>query len=128
MSAPCAPWDVRWPCDISCESPTVTGQAVALASATLWGLSGRQFGLCEVTLRPCRRECYSPWPYGWAEYSYPQPALVGGQWFNLICGGCGDNCSCSVLSEVVLPSRTDSVSAVKVDGLTLATTAYRLDD
>lgn len=136
MLAPCEIWPLRWPCDVDCESPTVTGQAAAFATDVAWALSGRRFGFCDVTLRPCRRECYgAPWPGGWAEWtgwwpgaSWPYPALVGGQWFNLVCGACGDTCSCSALSEVVLPGRVASITQVKVDGAPLVTGAYRVDD
>lgn len=132
---PCDDWPVYWPCDVSCESPTVTAHAVRVATEMLWALSGRQFGLCTVTLRPCRRDCWTSgtWPWGWTEflpgaYSFPTPALIGGQWFNLICGICGDTCSCTRLSEVDLPAPVHDVVQVKVDGAPLATGAYRVDD
>ena len=63
---PCADWPVRWSCDISAESPVLTGYAVGMATRVLWALSGRRFGTCTVTLRPCRRDCYDPWPWGWS--------------------------------------------------------------
>lgn len=128
---PCTSWPVRWLCDVTSESPTVTGEAVAFATNTLWALSGRRFGTCDVTLRPCRADCtdqlpwWDPFPGG---LSYPQPALIGGQWFNLTCGGCTGGCSCATLSEVVLPAPVNAVTQVKVDGVVLPTTAYRLDD
>lgn len=129
---PCEPWPVMWPCDVSCESPTVTGRAVEFATEVIWGLSGRQFGLCEVTLRPCRRDCYEfPWPGGWNEWpgtSWLSPALIGGQWFNIVCGTCPGTCACSQLSEVLLPAPVNRIVEVKVDGDVLVTGAYRLDD
>ena len=130
---PCASWPVLWSCDVSCESPEVTARAVAFATEVLWGLSGRQFGLCTVSLRPCRRDCVDSWPFGWDNYlpgggSWPNPALIGGQWFNIICGSCGDNCTCSRLSEVTLPAPIHDVVTVKVDGVTLPSSAYRVDD
>lgn len=134
MQAPCETWPVSWPCDVSCLSPTVTGDAVEVASAVVWALSGRQFGLCEVTLRPCRRTCYgAPWPRGWSEWAgwsggWPTPVLHGGRWFNVACGACGDGCSCSALEEVVLPGRVHDVTRVTVDGTPLVTGAYRVDD
>lgn len=132
---PCEPWPVRWPCDVSTESPTVTAQAVQFATEVAWAMSGRQFGLCEVTLRPCRRTCGDDYwnPY-FTEFSgaaggFVQPALIGGQWFNLMCGGCaGNHCSCSSISEVKLPAPVHSIVEVKVDGSPLVTGAYRLDD
>lgn len=133
---PCDVWPVLWPCDVSCESVATTGHAVRFATEVLWALSGRQFGLCAVTLRPCRGTCLDGWGSDWfgdrpfwsTGLSYPTPALIGGAWFNVICGSCGDTCSCSQLSQVELPAPVYDVIQVKVDGSPLATGAYRLDD
>lgn len=124
---------MRWTCDVATLNPAVTGLAVASATETLWALSGRRFGLCEVTLRPCRRDCYDgrfyddfgpPWT---GARSYPQPALIGGQWFNLTCGSCSD-CACGTVSEALLPAPVHSIVEVKVDGTPLVTGAYRVDN
>jgi hypothetical protein len=133
LGGPCENWPVRWVCDVSCESPTVTGEAVTLATEVVWALSGRQFGLCEVTLRPCRLECAEvPWPSGgyseWAGTQWISPSLIAGQWFNVVCGRCTMGCSCSSLSEVVLPAPVHSVVQVKIDGVVVTGSAYRLDD
>ena len=135
---PCAPWPARFGCDITTASPAATGTAVQVATELLWALSGRQFlgdptdPTCQVTLRPCRRDCWDQpiagagvWPGGW---SYPQPALVGGQWLNLVCGGCPGTCSCSALSEVLLPAPVHHVVEVRLDGTPLASGAWRVDD
>lgn len=130
---PCSPWPVRWTCDISTESPEVTAQAVQVATEIVWAMSGRQFGLCEVTLRPCRRSCGDDYwnPY-FSEFigggGFVQPALIGGQWFNLTCGSCTSGCSCTSISEVVLPAPVHQVTEVRVDGSPLVSGAYRLDD
>lgn len=135
---PCETWLPTWICDVSCESPTVTAQAAELATEVVWALSGRQFGLCEVTLRPCRRECQSfPWPADgtyagnwvqWAGSSWISPTLIAGQWFNVVCGRCITGCSCTSISEVVLPAPVHSVVEVKVDGVVVSGSGYRLDD
>lgn len=128
---PCAPWDVRWTCDVSTESPTATGIAASAATYVLWSLSGRQFGTCTTTLRPCRKECYDqawwnsysmPWTSYWdyADSNYP--------WFVLGCGGCRGTCSCSAVSEVVLPSPVSSIVQVKLDGAVAPTGSYRVDN
>jgi hypothetical protein len=104
---------------------------VTAATYVLWSLSGRQFGTCSVTLRPCRRECYdqswwngysAPWTTSWdyAGSTYP--------WFVLGCGGCRGTCSCSAVSEVILPSPVQSVTTVKLDGVAAPTGSYRLDN
>jgi hypothetical protein len=134
---PCEPWPVLWPCELGASSPTATGIAVQVATELLWAMSGRQFGLCEATLRPCRRDCWQDawqrypgvdglWPgQGW---SYPQPALVGGQWLNLVCGACPGTCGCQALSEVLLPAPVHHVVEVRLDGTPMASGAWRLDD
>jgi len=129
---PCAPWPVRWNCDVSTESPTATGIAVASATEILWALSGRRFGTCQVTLRPCRRSCY-PGQY-WSSYGapWPGPSVFGyGQgWFDLQCGDCIGTCSCSRVFQIELPAPVSSIVSVKIDGTPMVTggAAYRVDD
>lgn len=131
---PCEDWPVYYPCDVAGVDSALLARALRFATEVVWALSGRQFGLCTVTLRPCRRDCSDVSPYGWswsewpAGLTYPTPALIGGAWFNLVCGGCGDNCSCNRVSEVDLPAPVHDVVQVKVDGTPLVTGAYRLDD
>jgi hypothetical protein len=134
MAATCAPWPADMSlCDTSCTSPTVTGTALGIATDILWALSGRQFGTCTETVRPCRRDCADvPWPL-WPGSSldgapYVMPLLYAGQWYNLTCGSCGDFCTCTPISEVVLPFPTTSIVQVKINGTPLVTGAYRLDD
>lgn len=133
LGGPCENWPVKFMCDVSCVSPTVTGDAVAVATEVLWAFTGRQFGLCEVTLRPCRRECRDfPWPGGgwseWAGSSWISPSLISGQWFNVACGRCTRGCSCGELSEILLPAPVHDVVEVKVDGVVVSGSEYRLDD
>jgi hypothetical protein len=129
---PCEPWPANFTCDITCESPSATGSALQTATEILWALSGRQFGPCEVTLRPCRKNCtdqvfwgnqFLPW-----SGSYPQPALIGGGWFNLVCGSCTGDCACTSLSEVVLPQVVNEILEVKIDGVVLGDDEYRVDN
>lgn len=128
---PCADWPCRWICDVSSESPTATGAAVTAATYVLWALSGRQYGTCTTTLRPCRRECYDDaW---WNTYAAPWSTYtdyVGSTypWFVLGCGGCRGSCSCSQISEVLLPSPVQSITTVKLDGVAAPTGSYRLDN
>lgn len=133
---PCEDWPVEWVCtDDLAAAPELTGAALATATEILWALSGRQFGLCEVTLRPCRRDCVDAaflssemfFPSS-GDVGWPYPALLGGRWVNLACGGCGDDCSCSAVSEVILPGPVHDIVEVLVDGIILADNEYRLDD
>lgn len=129
---PCADWPVYWICDVSAESPSLTGYAVSMATRVLWKLSGMQFGTCTVTLRPCRRECYGDWPWGWTEWgtAYPGTTVWSDYryWFPLSCGTCSSGCSCTELSEVLLPTPVNQIVSVKLDGTPMATGSYRVDD
>jgi hypothetical protein len=122
---PCQPWPLTWTCQLAGnDSPAVTGLAARAATEALWALSGRQFGPCEVLLRPCRSDCgptapwaaAGPWP---GSSGYPAPALVAGEWVNLTCGTCAGDCTCQALSEVLLPAPVHEVLQVKVDGALL---------
>lgn len=129
---PCLDWPVVWTCDVSTEQAAVTGTAVAAATEILWGLSGRQFGTCDVKIRPCRRDCANA-PWGWNELmpgsSWLQPVLYQGNWYNVVCGGCStSDCSCSSISEVILPATATEIVEVKVDGIELLPGEYRLDN
>lgn len=136
-TGPCEPWPLiceAFPEDASQE---IIDQAAEIATEVLWMGSKQQFGTCEVALRPCRKDCFPAWPWvpssGWFDVSgmswpFPAPALVGGTWFNIACGGCESGCSCSSLSEVKLPYPVSSIVEVKVDGAVLPPSAYRVDN
>jgi hypothetical protein len=128
---PTDPWPVLWTCsEVDTASPAATGLAVKAATQVLWALSGQQFGLSSITMRPCRRSC--PGVVGWrpewpVAYGWPYPTLVDGAWINLACGSCPGECGCNPLHEAVLPGPVRAVIEVKLDGVELAATAYRLD-
>lgn len=133
MRGPCADWPVTWTCDLDTLNPAVTGIAVSMATETLYALTGMRFGLCEVTLRPCRSDCgtgsfFDDFGPPWSSSYYPQPALIGGLWYNLTCGSCTSGCSCSEVSEVRLPAPVYDITEVVIDGVVLGSSAYRLDN
>lgn len=122
----CEPWPVIWCGDISTISPEITGIAVEAASEFLWQVTGRRFGNCTVTVRPCRRDCpgfpndfvnqggiISAGTWGW-----PYPTLINGDWVNLACGNCHGDCSCSGTSQILFPEIV-SIDEVTVDGISL---------
>lgn len=133
---PCAAWPVTWSCDVSAQSAAATGKAALFATEVIWALSGRRFGACSVKLRPCRRSCMdTPYPDGWT----PWPGVIGhtgasgsggaaGLYIDAGCSTCQNSCSCTTLSEVLLPAPVNAITEVKVDGSVLVTGAYRLDD
>jgi hypothetical protein len=137
VTGPCAAWDPIWCCATSLPtgSAAVTGQAVQAATEVLWQASGQRFGLCQVTVRPCRRDCYGQsWPYTsyaayeWTGQVWPQPVLSAGAWTNVTCGSCPGTCSCTQLEQAVLPAPVYDIVEVRVDGSPLVTGSYRLDN
>lgn len=138
LEAPGLGWTPVWDTtQLTGISPAVTGQAIEAASNILWSLSGRRFGLNQLTIRPCRKDCLGmDWgiltggQYGWWQLGgmYPRPMFFNGAWYNLTCGSCTTDCSCSFVSEALLPSPVSSITQVKLDGAVMPTASYRVDD
>lgn len=120
-------------CPLPTGSESVSGYALEAASELLYYATAQRFDNCQVTIRPCRRDCYGSitgynagW---WWDGAYPVPANINGRWYNLTCGICGDTCSCTAISETVLPGPVRNVVQVTVDGVILTPDVdYRLDD
>lgn len=136
-TGPCEAWPTLCTNYPDEATPAQIAEAETIATEVLWMRSKQQFGTCEMTLRPCRKECFPAWPWipanGWFDVSglswpFPAPALVGGKWFNIACGQCSSGCSCSSVSEVKLPYPVASIVQVKVDGVILPSSAYRVDN
>lgn len=102
----------------------------SMAVEYLWLWTRRQFGLCDVSIRPCRQDCTSSSTFGQSSLGVPwQPALVAGKWHNITCGLCGDLCDCANrASSLRLPGPVQSVTQIVVDGAVLDPTAYRVDN
>ncbi|AWN07734.1 head-tail adaptor [Microbacterium phage Hendrix] len=111
-----------------------------MASEFLWNWTNRVFGTCPVALRPCTSNCGSwekyrssfwgrgpfPWQGSWDGGSWV-PVLIGGQWYNMTCG-CVSSCKCSIEgpASLALPGPVATVLQVKVDGVTLPSSSYRV--
>lgn len=93
----------------------------------LWRWSGRGFGTCPVTVRPCRdTPSQSPlYPQGSGAWD---PVILGGNWFNLGCGFCGPRCSCSEVTHIDLPGPIDRIEKIEIEGVILPNSAYRVDN
>lgn len=129
-----------WTMDTTCVpdwgtyTPNVQAAATEWARWILWALTGRRFGACEVTVRPCGPRCgawggYLAWPVNAGGVSggtvpWMIPWIDNGVWRNC---GCTGGCSCRATCEIILPGPVQSVSEVRVDGVVLPDTAYRLD-
>lgn len=108
-----------------------------MAVEYLWRWTRGVFGLCEVSIRPCRGDCHGfstfwgngpfPWPGGSSSGNQFGPALIGGVWLNLGCRRCGTrSCHCEALEGLTLPGPVAGVVEVLVDGLVVDPTAYRV--
>ena len=135
---PCQPWELSCATFPEGTTPELEEFAAMAATEALWARTKMQFGLCSVSLRPCRKDCLPAGPWipqvgGWYDFTggtwpFPQPALIGGAWINIACGMCTSGCSCSRVSEVRLPYPVHAITEVKVDGVILPSSAYRVDN
>lgn len=130
----------EWPINITCCPDLGTAPILLQQTATTWAteildaLTGRRFNQCPVNYRPCGPRCgggagYLTWPVG-------QPGATGGGmpwmipyvdsgiWRNCACDG---GCSCRARCEVPFPGPVAEVVEVRVDGLVIDPSAYRLD-
>jgi hypothetical protein len=123
-SGPCSWPDVSQLCcaDWATFSPTLQTQAMDWAKTILWAATGRQFGLCQLTVRPCGRYCANcPAGYYYDGYGAWVPYVWNGVWKNCWCGQDGAFCSCDPACRVYLPGPVYSIISVSVDGAPLAT-------
>ena len=99
------------------------------AATILWAATGRQFGLCEITVRPCgMRRCDSGlgefWGYDWSGGTWV-PYIFNGQWFNCMCGAV---CCCEPRCQVRLMGPVFSIIEVTIGGIAVDPATYRVDD
>jgi hypothetical protein len=131
-SLPCN-WDVAVTCcpdwdDYSTELQTAAAEYGAL---TVWAATGRRFGLCEKTVRPCGRTV-SQMPNGfyWSEGTW-LPYIFAGLWRN--CAGCSTSlgcCTCEPSCQVWLPNPVYSIPAtgITVGDEIIPVDSWRVDD
>lgn len=123
MAAPgtgtCEPWateaDLCSPCDDYQGLGEGAEDFLQAASDALYILSGRQFpGECELTLRPCAARGGDRPPYWHRSWG--------------ACG-CSGHCGCLGSRQIQLGVYPIvEISEVRVDGVTLADSLYRVDD
>lgn len=118
----------EWPVDHTCLPEAESGDgsqdaAVDLAIHVLWALSGRQFGLCPVIVRPCI-------PTDYCTANGPVTSYVlsreGSSWLTLACG-CPGACVSSGPGMVHLPGPAQSVTEVNLGGEILDEDGYVLE-
>lgn len=132
MTVPCS-WDVA--CDDStcagwADYPaSVRDRALWLASTFLWAATGRQYGVCPISVRPSQRrgspiayQAYPVWPG--QDPVVSGPFLFGGRWFN---AGCSSACCGNRACAVVLRGPVAEIVEVIVDEEVVEPSAYRVD-
>lgn len=131
----------EWPVNVDCcpewdtTDPTLQADATAWATSILWALTGRRFGTCEITVRPCGGGCRDGGWMTWPVYLDGNSGAAGGgmipfvdqsgTWRNCACIGA---CACKARCEVWLPGPVASVTSVVVDGVAVDPSAYRVDN
>lgn len=138
MTSICYPPGADWSCAFSTDEleaiwadPTthaIADRSEALAWSSLAALTAFRLSICPVLIRPCLARCsYPSWDVAPVLGGTLHPYISGGQWYN----GCGcrtDDCSCTELCEVRLPSEIGDIVEVTLNGVTLDPTAYRVDN
>jgi hypothetical protein len=113
----CTDWDTY--------SPELQQAAAEFAAVSVWAATGRRFGACLRTVRPCRRE--QDWsPAGWFwSYGTWVPYIFDGAWYNAT--SCGR--FCKPRCEIYLAPPVSGIVSVRYSGSGLVSpAAYRVDD
>lgn len=105
--------------------------AAEYGALLVWASTGRRFGLCTKTVRPCRRDCEdcgSTFGYYWSDGTW-MPYLMNGVWRNCYCGS-GAGCqTCRSSCQVWLEPPVNSIVSVYFSGSGIVDpTTYRVDD
>jgi len=117
------------------------GPKIEVAEAFAWSLLAAwtlyRIGTCPITVRPCAERCMpvgrtyrTAIARGGNVGAAPQigmlnPYVSGGQWYNA-CGCRPGGCECDTLSAVELPGPVGGIVEVRVDGVVLAPSAYKV--
>lgn len=124
-------WTVPDPLCCECwngADPARKEQAIRWASNVMYARTGRQYGPCEVTVRPCMKMACNRsggWLGAWWSGSLWTPYIWQGQWFNCFCG---DLCCCEPRCQVQLAGPVQSIVEVTIGGVPVDPATYRVDD
>lgn len=149
LQSPCG-WDVdltlcrSGPCCPDVDDPAnaaVAAIAIDLATNILWRLTGMRFGLCEITVRPCKPKTCDPLTLNQKIFYFDRtpgfnngnlgvfnyvPTLISGEIYNIACGCKQGCCKCEADCEVYLPGPVGSIVSVIDGGITVDPDAYVL--
>lgn len=129
-------WDVDTSCctDWDTFSSELQASAKTYARLVLWAATGRRFGLCSVTVRPCGRYCSGNDGgggingYYWNGEGFFVPYLFNGAWRNCWCGFGAGCMSCQPDCQVYLDGPVSSITNVTQDGQVIDPSTYRVDN
>jgi hypothetical protein len=128
----------NWTVDAGCcdiwAAQTVEMQTAAAeyGALSVWAATGRRFGACTRTVRPCGRDCGENMGWGsgfyWADGVW-FPYILDGVWRNCWCGT-GNGCNrCKPQCQVFLTPPVSGIVEVRFSDGTVADPAtYRVDD
>ena len=119
--------------------PDVQSRAASLAVEVLWAMSGRRFGAAPVTVRPARRDYdaerinatdhrsgYLRGGFSTGFNAYVAYLAGSSGFLGLSC--CNGSCEHQRICEISLPGPVARVLSVKLDGLVVDPSTYRVDD
>jgi hypothetical protein len=129
-----------WPIISHCNANSTLADEVVdytkqAAVDLLHEASGRQFGVCSTTVRPCAPSCdgfhdLNMWDLLDAQGHVGMAAAAGPwTWMRVHCGRCRTEvCSCTKIESILLPyRRIRGVTQVQIDGAIVDPSAYRVD-
>jgi hypothetical protein len=128
---PCG-WIIPEPlcCDGWDDVPAaIQSSARDYAALILWAATGRQYGLCTVSVRPCGMQKCVDGLVAFYGYDYSGgtwvPYVFDGVWYNCSCPG---RCSCTPRCQIRLMGPVDSITEVTIGGIAVDPDTYRVDD
>lgn len=132
LEAPCGLVATGGCCpDWAAADPDLKDIASARAAKYLWAASGRIYGECPRTVRPCGDNCsdYSTY-WGPSEASSYMPVLLAnGNYINCRTGSCHCNpCDCCYICGIELEWPASSIAEVKIDGMVVDESEYFIYD
>lgn len=125
----------NWTVDVGCcpdwdsyDTETQTA-AAEYAALSIWAATGRRFGACTRTVRPCGADCGDNLGWGsgtyWADGAW-LPYIFNGEWRNCCANGCN---RCRPNNQIWLTPPVSGIVEVRfADGTVLDPTTYRVDN
>lgn len=120
------------------ENEAAFEMAEMYAWSTLAALTNYRVGTCPITVRPCVQRALIGTSYLTAPVGRGNsgalggligqfvPYMTGGHWVNGC--GCRQSCECTTLPEVYVPGPVTKIVNVRVDGVILERSAYKIFD